>query len=264
MRILATADLHFGRNPSWDNATQALAREMCSAGGDVLLIAGDTATFVDGLHGKCLALFDGFKGVKALVAGNHDLWTQDGDSYQLYAERLPRVARDCGFVCLDEAPLYVDGVAFVGSVGWYDYSFRNPALQIPHAYYEEKRFPGAFVWNDGNFVKWRFSDPEFTDLVVKRLAQHLTEVSPRAKSVITVTHHIAFASMLVPQRDVLRTFGNAFMGSERLGATLLEHEKVRYHICGHTHSPARHRHGHIDCINVGSTYAEKRFVTLEL
>ena len=42
---------------------------------------------------------------------------------------------------------------------------------------------------------------------------------------------------------------------------LLNHPKVRYHICGHTHEQKVVRKGSLISINPGSTYDEKRFVS---
>jgi hypothetical protein len=54
------------------------------------------------------------------------------------------------------------------------------------------------------------------------------------------------------------------MGSERLGAELLKHDRARYHLCGHAHAPYRQYNGHIECITIGSTYERKELVTLEV
>jgi predicted phosphodiesterase len=56
-------------------------------------------------------------------------------------------------------------------------------------------------------------------------------------------------------------FCNAFMGNKGLGEMLLNHPKVRYHICGHTHDQKVLRKGSLTSINPGSTYDEKRFLS---
>jgi predicted phosphodiesterase len=43
---------------------------------------------------------------------------------------------------------------------------------------------------------------------------------------------------------------------------LLNHPKVRYHICGHTHDQKVVRKGSLISINPGSAYDEKKFASL--
>ena len=78
MRILATADLHYdvwrSREP-----TRRLARELLAVGGDVLILAGDTAGRQIEDFRRCLELFADFSGPKLLVPGNHCVWV-DGSA----------------------------------------------------------------------------------------------------------------------------------------------------------------------------------------
>ena len=50
-------------------------------------------------------------------------------------------ARSAGFHFLDDGPAVVNGVGFVGNVGWFDYGFRKPELGIPLRYYQAKVSP---------------------------------------------------------------------------------------------------------------------------
>lgn len=288
MRVLATADLHY-EFPEHRERVDALAAEMCRAGGDVLALAGDTFAHDLALLERCLRLFEPFHGERLLVAGNHDLWTRQGDSFALYDRLIPEAARACGFHDLDAGPRVLGDVAFVGTIGWYDYSFRDDRLGVPLRFYEHKVAPGyalhdpAFArlvadtadiapaglransrWMDGAMIRWGFTDPAFNQLTLERLAAQLAAVEAQARTVVAVTHHIPFPEMLQRKHDPTWAFGNAFMGSVGLGQTLVRCPKVRHAVCGHSHSLERREVGAVRAVNVGCTYRMKRFEVLEV
>lgn len=258
MRVVALADLHYGMRPAWDARVEELARRVCAEGGDVLVLAGDVAG-ADGCgFGACLALFETFPGARLLVPGNHDLWTRTGDSLPLYEEILPALARERGFRMLDRGPFRADdGTAFVGSVGWYDYAYRDPSLAVPAAFYEDKLWPGRLEWMDRRFVRLPWDDRAFARRLLGRLEAHLRAVedAPRA---VAVFHHIPFAELVTRKPgDEAWTFGNAFMGSPAFGRSLLARPNVVLSLSGHSHAPADHRAGRLRARNLGTTYERK-------
>ena len=109
MRILLTADLHYNHPKSRALAEKVIA-DMNSAGGDVLLVIGDTAVADGEDLERCLGLFH-FKGPKLFVAGNHELWTHGLDSHANFREHLPRRVRDAGWRWLESEPFVADDVA---------------------------------------------------------------------------------------------------------------------------------------------------------
>ena len=290
MRVVATADLHY-EMPHSVGPTHRLAPEMCAAQGDALMVLGDTYASDPDILRQCLRLFEGFPGPKLLSAGNHDLWTRDPrrDSQYVLDVEIPTVAGELGFHVLDQGPFVHDGVGFVGGCGWYDYSFRDARLGVPIEFYRLKRGPGAIhqlhpkheadlpwdeldprhltitaVWNDGVYVRWDHTDETFTDHVVDRLERDIRAIEGDVRAVVCGTHHIPFGEMVVQKQDANWAFGNAFMGSRRMGEVLLAHDTVRASIFGHSHTPGRRVLAHIDAVNVGSTYRDKRFVTVQV
>jgi len=289
LRIAVTADLHYDHSDASRRATEGVAQEMCSAEADAVVIAGDTFSRDATAFEACLKLFESFEGVKCVVAGNHDLWVnKGGDSLAVYEDLLPSVAARCGFHYLDRAPLVLDGTALVGNAGWYDYSFSDPNLGMPRRFYELKLGPrvaamlGATrhmvgdmddiqpdaqevscVWNDGRFVRWPHTDEAFTEQLADRLGEHLAAVEPRVKSIVCVTHHLPFENMVKRHSSPNYAFSNAFMGSPLLGERMLACRKVKYAVCGHSHRKGRFSNGHIECINVGSTYETKHFEVIQ-
>jgi len=263
-RLLATSDLHFHLHPEGDAATAELAAFVCESDCDAFAIAGD----VGGAHPKdfeqCLQLFAGFKGLKLLVPGNHDLWTSTGDSLRKYCNVLPRLTRKCGFHYLDSRPLVAGSVGFIGNIGWYDYSFRNPRIGLTVADYRRKAVPGLCTWNDRDYIRWRLDDAQFTERCLGRLRRHHRSVEPQVEQVVCVLHHVPFAELLYGPADAALEFCRAYLGSEQFGLLLVGCPKVRYVICGHRHGQASCEQGNLKAFVTGSDYARKRLLEIDL
>lgn len=286
MRLLVTTDLHYNHARSRPVAEEVIGR-MNAAGGDVLLLVGDTSIADGDSLEQCLSLFQ-FSGPKLFVAGNHELWTHGPDSYALFTTELPARVRAAGWRWLEGDPFISGHAAIVGSIGWYDYSFAQPGLGIPKRFYQHKISPGAAErleehahlleqrddiapvgasvvarWNDGQFVKLHRSDEAF-------LAERLADLRRQLQSlrdvphVVAAIHHLPFRDLLPPPRNSQWDFTKAYLGSEAIGDLLLEFPNVRQVFCGHSHFPARARVGHIDAVNIGCGYGWKSFQQVEL
>jgi predicted phosphodiesterase len=286
MRLLVTADLHFNHRVSRPLAEEMIA-EMNSAGGDGVLVIGDTAAADGDLLEQCLLRFT-TRGPKLFVAGNHELWTHGADSYALFSTELPRRVRALGWHWLEGDPFVAGDAAVVGSVGWYDYSFAQPSLGIPRRFYERKVSPGAAErldehadllersddlspaarevvarWNDGRFVKLGRSDEAFLDERLTELRRSLQRVSsvPRVTAAL---HHLPFRELLPPSRQAQWDFSKAYLGSERIGALLQEFPNVTRLFCGHSHLARSADVAGIHAVNIGSGYRWKTFVPVDL
>ena len=289
-RILVTADLHYNI-PRSRGPTEALARRACRIGGDAIVLAGDTAGADLGPLRDCLRLFEGFGGRKLLVVGNHCLWCRNGESSMDRYERiLPELAREEGFHVLDTEPACLDGVGLVGSVGWYDYSFRDRSLGLPEAFYRAKVSPGAAAWlggyeelldahrdvltdahmglgvrwMDGVHVRLHVEDEQFVAMLAEKLRWHLQAAAARSRRVLAFLHHLPFAELLPTGRPRKRAFGAAYLGSDRLGSVLRRCDRVTDVYCGHSHWAAEARIGRIHAVSVGSTYTSKHLRTIDV
>jgi len=260
-----TADLHFGAYPTGDACTQELARFVRDSGADALAIAGDVAKTEPESFADCLALFDDFPGLRMVVPGNHDLWTgRDGDSWAKYRDVLPALARAHDFQMLDAAPCLMGRTAFVGNIGWYDYSLANPELKLTLAQYAGKRLPGICVWNDRRFVHWDMQDEKFAADCCRRLQRHYDQVAAEAQQVIAVMHHLPFSDLLYREVSAALEFSKAFMGSVALGDVLTSWPMLSHAFCGHRHAPAVCTHGALHTRCVGSDYMTKRLIDMDL
>lgn len=291
MRIVVTADLHYDISRSREPARQ-IAAEICGLHADALLVLGDAAGRQLDILRECLHLFDAFAGRKFFVAGNHDIWTDPGqDSLHRLEHVLPEVVRAAGFHPLDLEPARLNGVALVGCMGWYDFSYRPERLGIPLRFYREKIAPGAAAhlggydhlleerhdipesamrigtrWMDGRHVRLPtgMGDAELCDRLAERFDRHLTEIGRDADQVVVGLHHLPFHDLVPQHENPSWAFAAAYLGGEAFGRVLLKHPKVRYAFCGHSHHPVRVQREHVHCVNVGATYTQKRYEVLEL
>jgi 3',5'-cyclic AMP phosphodiesterase CpdA len=285
MRLLVTADLHYN-HPKSRALADSLIDEINQAGGDALLLVGDTAVSDGDALERCLSRFQ-IRGPKLFVAGNHELWTHGPDSYEIFRHTLPVRVRALGWHWLQDVPFSVGNATLVGSIGWYDYSFAQASLGIPRRFYAAKVSPGAAEhdpemsylfertddiapqarevvarWNDGRFVKLGRSDAAFAQLMAAQLEVQLLALSDRR--VIAAIHHLPFRELLPPPHTAQWDFAKAYLGSARLGEVLLRFPNVTDLFCGHSHFPAEARVGHVHAVNIGSGYRSKTFKALDV
>lgn len=293
MRIQVTADLHYDSIRS-RKAAEGLAADICRRGGDVLVLVGDSASAAHQQLRDCLNLFAAFPGRKFMVPGNHCLWCLPGeDSLDRYERIVPALAEECGFVLLDHHPaVLADGTGLVGSVGWYDYSFRDEQLGIPLEFYRAKVTPGAAErlashkalaeayrpvlkeshydsatrWMDGVHVRMALTDEQFLERLIQRLSEQLWafENDPAVRRAIAFVHHLPFRELVPAERPPPFAFAAAYMGSDRIGQALLASRKLSHVFCGHSHWRKSLQIGSVKVVNVGSTYSQKHLETLDI
>ena len=265
MKIVVAADLHYGVGYNQE-ICHKLVQRILKKKPDVIILAGDTFHFDFQLLTDCLELFKDFKGDKMLVPGNHDLWTEGGNSLELYEKTLPNIIRQAGFHYLDEKPFIKENVAFVGNIGWYDFTFKDLTRPIPQEFYEKKYWPGAIIHNDGRYVHLGITDEEFTRRLNTKLKKHLAQVSknPKVDTIICTFHHVPFKQLQHSHHTSMDRFLTAFSGSRETGEICLSFPKVKYVFCGHTHQKKKALINGVHAINVGSDYLRKRFEVLEI
>lgn len=285
MRLLVTADIHFNHRRSRPLAIELIDR-MNAAGGDGLLIIGDTAVADGDELEQCLSRFTQ-KGPKLFLCGNHELWTRGVDSYHLFTHELPRRVRALGWRWLETEPFVTPAMAIVGTVGWYDYSFASERLGIPRRFYEAKMSPAAaeylgrrdlapvaedvpaearsFVarWNDGKFVKLHRGDETFLDECLRRIGSHLEAVRDVPR-VLVATHHVPLRQLLPPSNYTQLEFAKAYLGSDKLGDLIAGYSNASQVFCGHSHFAVEAQIGHVHAINLGSSYRSKTFRVVDL
>jgi Icc-related predicted phosphoesterase len=256
MRIALFSDVHgdFVPGNRRNIVLSAIADALVAAGTDVVIIAGDLANDVDHLR-KILPPLAVGRWLNAIVPGNHDVWRTETafrsghtsfGALSLFRAR----AEAAGFRYLPEQPVVVtkgnEKWGFVGSLGWYDYTFADPNLVVPPGAYERKTW-GHLVHNDSAGVLWMdggrklVSDPQMTSQCLRQIERDLRTIgldeSGAGVPTVAVTHTLPYRELVevrgVPDWD----FFNAFMGSARLGDLYDKFPKVRAAFAGHVHRP---------------------------
>jgi predicted phosphohydrolase len=275
LRLAITADLHWGTHRNGDAATRLLLGFLKEQPPDLLILAGDIGASEH--FGECLALFDDLPCRKALVPGNHDIWVADndarGDSLQVYRDHLPKLSAEHGFHYLDQGPLIVSeaGLAVVGSINWYDYSWSIDQLRTRIHDWEERLRRKMFTrarHNDGRFVRWPSDDQKFTTEVVTTLERHLEQALAQTEKALVIAHHPPFYGLtfprLMPPVTVDGLLWDAFSGNRRLETILTQNaDRIPFAFCGHTHRARENSLGNIRGYNIGGDYHFKRLLILE-
>lgn len=257
-----TSDLHYGATRRGDACVRALAERVIAEPGDVLVLAGDLAEGEVALD-ACLSLFSAFPGAKLAVPGNHDVWLRAHrarDSWHLHEEVLPDIFARHGFHPLHLAPWRRGDVALVGSMGWYDYSFRDD-IGIDLEAYRRKTLPPMTraIWNDAHHARFSEDDETLTGTLATRLARHLGEIAG-TPDVVAFVHHVTTKQLLVHPRELVPRvfrFANAFLGAERFSSVIERDPRVRLSISGHIHRDKRIERGGRTLATIGASHRAK-------
>jgi predicted phosphohydrolase len=285
MNIAIISDLHY---PVFTRSLEELDSHPWREA-DVLVLAGDLVNNFNEDHlNEVLKYFSSFPGEKLFVAGNHELWdSMVYETADIYRDKIRLLTDEYRFFYLDHSPYEVSNVCFVGNIGWYDYSFAPKSFPLPDGLiileednpenqysfketnkrwedlgpddFQRKRLAWKVngklclaAWNDRTFVRWGLRDEEFLGRCLERLRQDLEEVSRKIDQIVVVTHHLPFPELVEKPDTIERAFGNAFMGSRKMGEVIREFPRVKMVICGHSHREQRIRIGNIDVLNARS------------
>jgi Icc-related predicted phosphoesterase len=303
MKILAIADVHI--DPDLPGACQDFIARVEDEPPDVLVVAGDLAVGKSAVYETLLAHCAFFTRPKLFVPGNHDLWQlySKRATWQRYQQDLPDAVTAVGWHYLDLGPTLVGDVAFIGCLGWYDYSLRQTASPRPDLRVSPAQVtaPGrgmkvmaarahvpwteltdedyaaralqvgddnvmeGIVWNDAFYTDWGRSDAEMTQYFCDRLREQAQQVARRARQLVVITHFVPFAETLRDYTETGPAYARAFAGSVKLGETIQSLPHVRVAIFGHWHQPGRWQIGNLQAYNVSAKNgpAEGTLITLQ-
>jgi predicted phosphodiesterase len=247
MRIAYTSDVHTDAGPANAALLPALARRARALRPDVLVIAGDVAERAAQVE-STLAHFTSIAARRLFVPGNHDLYAEpDWTSFDKLYERLPAVASRAGFECPHMHPIVHEGVGFLGTPGWFDYSLRDPKLDVVVSM-EQYR---AGIWRsqrayDRGHMDWRRCkavdppalDAQGDEAVVEHLLARLAsqrESVAAAHVVLGIVHVLPAPGLAPPHAFGPSAFHEAWLGSEKFGALLQEDPRLQVILTGHLH-----------------------------
>lgn len=263
MRIAFISDLHTDLSRRNRELLEPLVDVARRLEPDVFVLVGDLAETLEQVE-ESLRQLAPIPGRKLYVAGNHDLFVE-GDpskpgvasSREKFETLLPAIAARAGFEYLGLEPTQVHGVGFVGIPGWYDFSLRDPSLDgvsSEHAY-DTGQWRGNRAYDRGH-VFW----PRNAALDVPGMhpASHggrwagdreiALQMQERLEAQLQRLHsvsHLVAAIHVVPCLEMAQrhlfgdtTFFDAYLGSARLGARLLQEPRLRLVLSGHLHRQA--------------------------
>jgi putative phosphoesterase len=228
---------------------------------DVIICAGDVSPNVNELS-DFLNLISNNVDCKNLlfVPGNHDIWEFDKkesekDCKTKYNLKIPEGLKNSGFNYLPNNPRIIDDVAFIGNIGWYDYSFKNPkwedVLKKRKIDYSFKVLPETGMWMDAEYANWGMSDKAVVEYLLERFSKDYKKVES-IPTKCAVFHHIPFQQGVFYKDDITWDFFSAFMGSDKFGQKILEYG-IKYVFYGHTHFPHKYKvtNCHVFCPAIG-------------
>jgi predicted phosphohydrolase len=264
VRIVIAADLHF--HPRWERAMERFAQEVHDERPDCFILAGDVGHPLSNFR-RGLAFFADMDCPRLVLAGNHDVWSGEHSSQALWDHLLEDAARTAGYVWLERESFHLGNLGICGTLGWYDYSARDPDLTVTEQDYFINK--GMFN-NDGNYVDWAYTDQEFSDQILRAFAQRLVALSqnPTISQILAVTHVPPFEENLVRKPgDFAWNFCTAYAANLTLGKVLTRFRKVTHVVSGHTHHGGHWRiaslYGFVESYVVGSDYGQPAYLVLE-
>ncbi len=232
MRVIATADLNY--KPAVHPYLEQLASDILDENPDLFLVGGNVGEPLSNFE-TALALFEAIDCPKALVTGNRDVWHRQAapTSQQLWEELLPAAIRQHGFIWLEQENLAIDRVGVCGTVGWYDYSARDPGLGYNADQYEELK---GLVNKDAHYIDWPWTDRQFASRALSRFATRIEELERDRviDRILVLTHFPVFKEcVVVAPDDPEWNFGIAYALNLSLGRVIAPKTKVQHVISGH-------------------------------
>jgi predicted phosphodiesterase len=217
VRIFALSDIHvdYEANTQW---VAALSRAEYVE--DVLILAGDVSHSIVHLA-RCLSQL-AFRFKKLLfIPGNHDLWVVPQDSNFNSLDKFDQVRMIAEASGASMAPYHHRQLSIVPLLGWYDYSFGVPDVELEQCWMDFRacRWPAL----------WTMADVTSYFLKMNNYKRENNE-----EIIISFSHFL-------PRIDILPQFGlGRFQYLQPvLGATRLERQvrqlRSAVHVYGHSH-----------------------------
>lgn len=245
---------------------QIIAARVRALGPDAFVIAGDVADTTAAVEAT-LSEFTNVAPACFYLPGNHDVFVE-GDpcharnSQEKYEKLLPRAAAAAGFRYLGLEPHRLGDVAFVGTLGWYDYTLRDPRLDVvvDRRTYRQGLWRHTRAFDHGNAFWPRHpgerrtnvqpastggdwcDDEAVCDRMLSQLGSQLDAVAS-AGAVVAAVHVVPFAAVVERGFFGDVAFHDAYLGSARFGERLQQATNLRVVITGHLHRPAQHQEG---------------------
>ena len=264
LKIAAISDLHILPNEDDYQFLDCIRERVEEIDPDIFVIAGDISDYLE-VVSKSLEILKGIECSRLYVPGNHDIWFEDNNgpgSLEKYTRSLDEICQKYGFTYLPNSIFIEKDTVFIGSIGWYDYSFRRPELEIPDENYIQKEYHDA-VWYDAFKIDWDYSDIEATDLFNRKLQYDLETLPSNISQIVYISHHLPFRELTIYKNRLPWDFYSAFMGSAKTGDILLKDKRIVLSISGHSHVRNMISLGNLTALTVPVGYCRPSIEELE-
>ncbi|MCE7736097.1 MAG: hypothetical protein GPJ54_14540 [Candidatus Heimdallarchaeota archaeon] len=280
MKLAVFSDPHIDiqENRGFPRFLEKLNQYLNNIEPDVIMVTGDV-----GGNTKTIQKF--LQGIdvdakKIFCPGNHDIWVNNkahDASWAKYYQILPELCELYNWHYLPNQPFTMNNVAFVGTMGWYDYSSRNRIWDktVSLDDYETKinKKTGG-MWMDREFARFgdyndkiiadHFSFELITNLnwisqdllsdpinVRSQITDYLSKWTLKRKSntnytndldtIIIGTHIVPFLEFVKFTGKLDWDFFSAFIGNSTLGDIIdrISQDLRKISVFGHTHFPQR-------------------------
>jgi predicted phosphohydrolase len=254
MKIVYCSDLHVDITQNNLKLIPEIYDYLIENKPDVFVIAGDLANSCSDIN-NALTLFKELEMIKIFIPGNHDLWIEsknqlkkDNDSFDKYTHLLSEICKNNNFFYPIFDPLIINDIAFIGTVGWYDYSIRDKRLDELYNFkdYDNGVF-GMSYWGDVKYSIWledknnsnwklrdkKYSNKKIFDYIFNLFKQTFYKIPKSIKNIYIISHMAPFQECIIP-KDKPDPF-DAYEGSIEFGNFIKEQNKKIIIICGHRH-----------------------------
>lgn len=260
MKLIYTSDLHYESIEQEGMITHA--KFINRQEPDIVVLGGDIGYPVYNFD-RCLQLFREYVNCKiGVILGNHDIWAyKQFTTNSLWEEHLPELIYDYGFTYLENDIIFINNIAIIGSIAWYDYS----AAVLPHP------FPNDYFWvnkarnnYDGEKMDWNITDIDFASERRTNLESKIKYAKSKGYRIVICTHVPILEEQMwrIPgNRDW--EFSNAYFGNLTTGRMVMDYSPEAV-LSGHTHKARNGFIGNTIYGTCGADYGRPRIIEIEV
>jgi len=230
------SDLHLGPTDSFDWTGRATS--------PVCVVAGDVAQDVEIVRETLEHLAQCYQAVLYIDGNNEHRYSLDSfsDSYSILEQAIAGIAN---VVSLQDNCVIVNGVAFIGTNGWWTFDF-DPTIQD-----EQCRLWYCDVMDVSMPVAAAIHSMAYNDVAYLRNSIKKLQTHPDVKSIVLVTHTVPRTDLIDHDIDITSTYKFNVMGNSLMQLVLdtdTEH-KVKTWCFGHYHGSIDQHIGPVRYVN---------------
>lgn len=213
---------------------------------DYLILAGDTCAY-QSWQSNMTKIVQTIPNTKIVfISGNHDFYSTFKINVNNIIPFQKSICDQLGIHYLPSENLIINGITFIGSCLWYDYSF------VDQKKYTSKELKSGVSisarWNDMVYITKSGSDKKFCKEILEEFEMRINEI--KTDKIICVTHMLPYKELNAHPDGLF----SAYSGTTKAGQMLDKlGDKLLASYCGHTHLCAKfNKH-----LNIGNDYGNQ-------